>query len=864
MRLLRAATLALVAVMLPQAAAAQETYTYYFHQENSDYSFGFYGLKATPADTPAFVIQANLTTNTNYWAGLPNTPNIKFLPSGTTFTITLYMRKTGSSGVVYPRADVLLNWGPSDFFIGGAWYAYFFCNQVGTSALTTAFAPYTFSCTTQRETLLGSFDRIFVSPGYYVAQNPGGNKTVFGEFAMEGTGSPSYPSRIVVTVPPNPRITSATPTVGPTGTLVTINGANFGTGGQVTFNGVPVAPSSWTSTQIRVPAPAGNRALIRVTANNLSSNPWTYVGAFDTARCQPQLASQRLGPVSAGGGSINLAVTADAGCSWTVESVSPSWLSVSPASGSGPGTITVTVPSWNASDPRGGSFSVNGIPVAVTQNGTAYPAGYLVYSPTPTLTITGGQVHCSADADNSRSYTSLQGMDLYADGQLIASTWGGGDDYLLDISTWPAGYVSSFYCVVYSIPDGYILAQNTVQNAGPHLISLNPSAGRVNSAVMLTGTGFGIGPGAVRFNGTPTTSILSWTDTKIYVGVPAGATSGPVVITDNNGQLSNALEFTVRDLADPGGQLSYYHTDAIGSVRMITDMSGQIVSRYDYVPFGQDFPTSPGGDLNTINFADKERDRETGAEGVPWSPLDYFGTRYYHGQTGRFTRPDDPGFMDPFNPQSMNLYSYALNSPLRFGDPTGNDPCPIVQPDNSVCVEGKDPGFDPGTRRFFWDSLFGNRSTPTSEPSSSGIVALAQGVRRGAGPVTDPRFMVGWYGASALVGGAGALGSLALSSTSITTLGIGAIPILPAVPTAIDKLQRIGLTVAQASRMATSLSSQKFVDTANSNNINVIQQVGDKLVRITLDPTGQRIISAGYVQARNVANSVASGRFIPK
>jgi hypothetical protein len=220
--------------------------------------------------------------------------------------------------------------------------------------------------------------------------------------------------------------------------------------------------------------------------------------------------------------------------------------------------------------------------------------------------------------------------------------------------------------------------------------------------------------------------------------------------------------------------------------------------------------------------------------------------------------------MDPFNPQSMNLYSYALNSPLRFGDPTGNDPCPIVQPDNSVCVEGKDPGFDPGTRRFFWDSLFGNRSTPTSEPSSSGIVALAQGVRRGAGPVTDPRFMVGWYGASALVGGAGALGSLALSSTSITTLGIGAIPILPAVPTAIDKLQRIGLTVAQASRMATSLSSQKFVDTANSNNINVIQQVGDKLVRITLDPTGQRIISAGYVQARNVANSVASGRFIPK
>jgi len=50
----------------------------------------------------------------------------------------------------------------------------------------------------------------------------------------------------------------------------------------------------------------------------------------------------------------------------------------------------------------------------------------------------------------------------------------------------------------------------------------------------------------------------------------------------------------------------------------------------------------------------------------------------------------------------------------------------------------------------------------------------------------------------------------------------------------------------------------------DANRINVIKQVGDKLVRITLDPSGQRIISAGYIQARNVANSIASGRFIPQ
>ena len=68
----------------------------------------------------------------------------------------------------------------------------------------------------------------------------------------------------------------------------------------------------------------------------------------------------------------------------------------------------------------------------------------------------------------------------------------------------------------------------------------------------------------------------------------------------------------------------------------------------------------------------------------------------------------------------------------------------------------------------------------------------------------------------------------------------------------------------QATEIVESPASQKLVDNLNNGNINVIQDVGGKLVRITLDPSGQRIISAGYVQARNVANSIASGRFTPQ
>jgi RHS repeat-associated protein len=104
----------------------------------------------------------------------------------------------------------------------------------------------------------------------------------------------------------------------------------------------------------------------------------------------------------------------------------------------------------------------------------------------------------------------------------------------------------------------------------------------------------------------------------------------------------------------------YYHTDAIGSVRMITDANGQVIARYDYLPFGEPWAPLSNGDVR--QFAGKERDAETG--------LDYFGARYYSSVRGRFMSPDlvDPSLT---NPQTFNRYRYALNNPLRYIDPDG-------------------------------------------------------------------------------------------------------------------------------------------------------------------------------------------------
>jgi RHS repeat-associated protein len=111
----------------------------------------------------------------------------------------------------------------------------------------------------------------------------------------------------------------------------------------------------------------------------------------------------------------------------------------------------------------------------------------------------------------------------------------------------------------------------------------------------------------------------------------------------------------------------YYHTDAIGSVRAITDEAGQVVARYDFLPFGEEYPATPDPHV-PLQFAGKERDYATG--------FDYFGARYYASQTGRFTSVDPALQVEQalVNPQQRNRYTYALNNPLKFMDRDGRNP----------------------------------------------------------------------------------------------------------------------------------------------------------------------------------------------
>ena len=97
-----------------------------------------------------------------------------------------------------------------------------------------------------------------------------------------------------------------------------------------------------------------------------------------------------------------------------------------------------------------------------------------------------------------------------------------------------------------SFETGYdSLINVTLPTPRPNIVSLSPNTGSAGTAVTVTGTNFGATQGlsTLTFNGLATVPT-SWGDTSIVVPVPAGAATGPVVVTVRN-LASNGVTFTV-------------------------------------------------------------------------------------------------------------------------------------------------------------------------------------------------------------------------------------------------------------------------------------------------------------------------------
>ena len=109
-------------------------------------------------------------------------------------------------------------------------------------------------------------------------------------------------------------------------------------------------------------------------------------------------------------------------------------------------------------------------------------------------------------------------------------------------------------------------------------------------------------------------------------------------------------------------QTRYFHTDHLGSIDAVTDDNAIVLARYAFDPFGN--RTALYGNLNTINHG------FTGHEQLPDVGLIHMNGRVYDPVLARFLSAD-PSIQAPGNLQSYNRYSYVLNNPLAYTDPSG-------------------------------------------------------------------------------------------------------------------------------------------------------------------------------------------------
>lgn len=107
----------------------------------------------------------------------------------------------------------------------------------------------------------------------------------------------------------------------------------------------------------------------------------------------------------------------------------------------------------------------------------------------------------------------------------------------------------------------------------------------------------------------------------------------------------------------------FYHQDGLGGVGLQTDDTGSVVAEPTADPFGAPLAATS----EPYGFTGKEYEAELG--------LIDFGARLYDPAVGRFLSADPEAVRNPLvgvnDPQALNPYSYARNSPTTHVDPTG-------------------------------------------------------------------------------------------------------------------------------------------------------------------------------------------------
>ena len=160
------------------------------------------------------------------------------------------------------------------------------------------------------------------------------------------------------------------------------------------------------------------------------------------------------------------------------------------------------------------------------------------------------------------------------------------------------------------------------------------------------------------------------TTTKYYVGqlyekevLPGGEVKENFYIFANG----EAVAIYTRSTKAQNTRLAYCLRDHLGSLIYLVSPTGTVLEEYAYDPWGRrrdpvTWKPFTGTAATARGF--------TGHEHIDLFELVNMNGRVYDPRLGRFLSPD-PYVQDPTNSQNLNRYSYCLNNPLKYTDPSG-------------------------------------------------------------------------------------------------------------------------------------------------------------------------------------------------
>ena len=192
--------------------------------------------------------------------------------------------------------------------------------------------------------------------------------------------------------------------------------------------------------------------------------------------------------------------------------------------------------------------------------------------------------------------------------------------------------------------------------------------------------------------------------TTRYIDGPAGRVAAIKVKSANASEGSS-----------PKNETLYFQQNHLFSTSLVTSETGAKKTQVTYRPYGSPFDLAQSAKFRP-KFTGKELDATTG--------LYYYGSRYYDPHIGRFIT-SDAGLAGAKTRQgAFNRYAYVLNNPIKFVDPSGNVPCPVVAVTSGLVIGGGAAYFhhrvlSGSAKSITGDALFGLLGSATFGPAAN-------------------------------------------------------------------------------------------------------------------------------------------------